>query len=188
MLGVLPGLLAMVQATGAVKLLAGLSEPLLGRLLMVDALTMRFDEFKVTRRSDCAVCEDQPTIHVPRESAAPTCSADQRGRVQHLRPADLRRLLARGHVRVIDVREPAEFATACLPESRNVPFGRLLRDLPALLDAAAGLATPLNLAGDLLAWARDIDSGFEVPLPSRMAFSLRDRRRGLCALRARAGN
>jgi rhodanese-related sulfurtransferase len=135
-LGVLPGILATVQATGAVKLLAGLSEPLLGRLLMVDALTMRFDEFKVTRRSDCAVCEDQPTIHVPRESAAPTCSADQRGRVQHLRPADLRRLLARGHVRVIDVREPAEFATACLPESRNVPFGRLLRDLPALLDAA----------------------------------------------------
>ena len=90
----------------------GVSEPLLGRLLMVDALTMRFDEFKVTRRSDCAVCEDQPTIHVPRESAAPTCSADRRGRVQHLRPADLRRLLARGHVRVIDVREPADFATA----------------------------------------------------------------------------
>ena len=95
-----------------------------------------------------------------------------------------------------------------------MPFGRLLRDLPALLEAArdcgddlvflcrsggrsqmacelaaaAGLAAPLNLAGGLLVWARDVDSGFEVPLPSRMAFSLRDRRRGLCALRARAGN
>lgn len=190
-LGVLPGILGTVQATEAIKLLAGFGEPLIGRLLTVDALTMRFDEFKVTRRADCAVCGDQPTIRAPQESAAPVCSADQRARIRQVSPTDLWSLLARGRVRVVDVREPTEFATACLPESRNVPLGLLLRDLPALLHAAraegddvvflcrsggrsqtaceqaaaAGLAAPLNLAGGLLAWARDVDSGFEVPLP-----------------------
>lgn len=190
-LGVLPGILGTVQAAEAIKLLAGLGEPLLGRLLMVDALTMRFDELKVTRRADCAVCGDYPTIRTPQESAAATCSADQRARIRQVRPADLRDLLGRGHVRIVDVREPKEFAAACLPESHNVPLGLLPRHLPALLEAArdcgddlvflcrsggrsqmacelaaaAGLAAPLNLAGGLLVWARDVDSGFEVPPP-----------------------
>ena len=190
-LGVLPGILGTVQAAEAIKLLAELGEPLLGRLLMVDALTMRFDELEITRRGDCAVCGDRPTIRAPQESAAVTCSAGQRARIRQVRPAELRDLLACGHVRVVDVREPGEFAVASLPDSCNVPLNWLPRDLPTLLEAAracgddlvflcrsggrsqiaselaaaAGLAAPLNLAGGLLAWAHDVDSGFEVPLP-----------------------
>src|SRR5205085_9239107 len=61
-LGTLPGFLGIVQATEAVKLILGKGEPLIGRLLLYDALAMRFQEFKVRRNPRCPVCGDQPTI------------------------------------------------------------------------------------------------------------------------------
>ena len=64
-LGVLPGVVGLIQATEAIKLLLGKGEPLIGRLLTYDALGMRFSEFKVARDPACAVCGDQPTIKQP---------------------------------------------------------------------------------------------------------------------------
>ena len=61
-LGILPGLIGLVQATETVKLILGLGEPLVGRLLLYDALTMRFRELKLRREPDCPVCGDHPTV------------------------------------------------------------------------------------------------------------------------------
>ena len=80
-LGILPGLIGLVQATEAVKLILGIGEPLAGRLLLYDALNMRFRELKLRRDPECPVCGDHPSIRelidyhqfcgVPRQAAAP---------------------------------------------------------------------------------------------------------------------
>ena len=62
MLGILPGLIGCIQATEAVKLILGQGEPLIGRLLLYDALQMSFREFKVRRNPNCPICGDHPTI------------------------------------------------------------------------------------------------------------------------------
>src|SRR5262245_5648513 len=61
-LGILPGLIGCIQATGAVKLILGKGSPLIGRLLLYDALEMRFQEFKLRRNAKCPMCGDNPTI------------------------------------------------------------------------------------------------------------------------------
>ena len=62
-LGILPGTIGLIQATEAVKLILGIGEPLVGRLLLYDALGMRFRELKLRRNPECPVCGDHPTIH-----------------------------------------------------------------------------------------------------------------------------
>src|SRR6202522_3225894 len=62
-LGILPGIIGLVQATEAVKLILGVGEPLVGRLMLYDALAMRFRELKLRRNPECPVCGDHPTIH-----------------------------------------------------------------------------------------------------------------------------
>ena len=62
MLGILPGIIGLMQATEAVKLILGIGEPLVGRLLLYDALAMRFRELKLRRNPECPVCGDHPTI------------------------------------------------------------------------------------------------------------------------------
>ena len=61
-LGVLPGVIGTIQATEAIKLLAGIGETLAGRLMLYDALTMRFRELKLRRDPECPVCGDHPTV------------------------------------------------------------------------------------------------------------------------------
>ncbi|MGH8134671.1 MAG: HesA/MoeB/ThiF family protein [Steroidobacteraceae bacterium] len=85
-LGVLPGVLGTLQATEAIKLITGAGTPLTGRLLTYDALEMRFQEFRVTRRRDCAVCGDAPTITEPRDPA-PQGASGAAG-IRRLAPAD----------------------------------------------------------------------------------------------------
>src|SRR6516165_1711295 len=92
-LGVLPGVLGALQATEAIKLITGAGTPLLGRLLTYDALELRFQEFSITRRRDCAVCGDAPSITEPRDAAPrPAGSAG----VRRLSAAALRQLLDQG--------------------------------------------------------------------------------------------
>ena len=62
-LGILPGTIGLIQATEAVKLILGIGEPLVGRLLLYDALAMRFRELKLRRNPECPVCGDHPTDH-----------------------------------------------------------------------------------------------------------------------------
>ncbi|MGB6605757.1 MAG: molybdopterin-synthase adenylyltransferase MoeB, partial [Steroidobacteraceae bacterium] len=125
-LGVLPGVLGTLQATEAIKLITGVGEPLIGRLLTYDALEMRFREFHVARRPDCAVCGVAPTITAP-EDAAPARAA--RAGVRRLSPAALDALLhpatPAGAPPLIDVREVWEFDTGHLQGAVNIPLGEL---------------------------------------------------------------
>ena len=80
-LGVLPGVLGTLQATEAIKLITGVGTPLVGRLLTYDALELRFHEFRVERRRDCAVCGEAPTITAPpvRGISARRCGSSPSG-------------------------------------------------------------------------------------------------------------
>jgi molybdopterin/thiamine biosynthesis adenylyltransferase/rhodanese-related sulfurtransferase len=185
-LGVLPGVLGAIQATEAVKILTGMGEPLAGRLLTYDALELRFVELPVTRRSDCAVCGDHPTISAPRDTGD-LCAVATLERTRRLTAPALRELLAaQAHgagIVLIDVREPNEFTIGHLPGARNIPLAALegrLADLEAgctpvfvcrsgrrSLAACAvalskGIADPAHLEGGLLAWAAEVDPTLEV--------------------------
>ena len=182
-LGVLPGVMGTIQATEAIKLIVGAGEPLIGRLLTYDALAMRFDEFSFKRRADCAVCGDLPTITAPQD-APQICTAEALANVRTLAANELRTLLReRGAaVSIVDVREPREFSASHLPGATNIPVGELhsrMGSLPkglvvfvcrsgarsltaAALASRAGVEDIAHLEGGLLAWAREIDSGFEV--------------------------
>lgn len=147
-LGVLPGVLGAIQATEVVKLLLDIGEPLLGRVLVYDALTLRFDEFRISRRADCAVCGEHPSILTPSDPPG-FCSIEEQRRVTRVSATELARRLqaqARGDnaadgqaLSLVDVREPEEFAVGHLPGSRNIPLGVIERQG---LPGQPGLAMP----------------------------------------------
>ncbi len=178
-LGVLPGVLGALQATEALKLLTGIGTPLVGRLLTYDALALRFDELRCTRRPDCAVCGEHPVITAPRDPPG-ECSGAELAQVPVLEAQALSAALAGAHgmLQVVDVREPAEFAHGHLAGAINVP----LATLPAYLEEAApamplvfvcrsgarslragalarraGIRSVRSLRGGLLAWREAIE-------------------------------
>jgi sulfur-carrier protein adenylyltransferase/sulfurtransferase len=185
-LGVLPGILGTIQATEAIKLILRLGEPLIGRLLTYDALEMRFHEFPVSRRTDCAVCGDAPRIASLADVSAP--SANDPVRFRRIVPTELAVLIQDANrsgapVRLIDVREPAEFAAGHLANSESIPLDDLDRDTRALADAGVtvficrsgarsaracgialrrGMKEPVHLEGGLTAWAATIDPTMHV--------------------------
>lgn len=179
-LGVLPGVMGTIQATEAIKLIVGVGEPLLGRLLTYDALAMRFEEFRFSRRPDCAVCGDQPSIHAPADLAE-LCSVEELNQVRRLTPAEFWPMLP--EVAIIDVREPKEFAVSHLPGAVNIPVGQMqqrIAEVPtgrtavficrsgarsltaSAIATRAGLTNTAHLEGGLLAWAKDVDPSFVV--------------------------
>jgi adenylyltransferase/sulfurtransferase len=183
-LGVLPGVLGIIQATEAIKLIVGIGEPLVGRLLTYDALGMRFDEFAFTRRMDCAVCSDHPTIvapfdPLPSANETPMAAND----LLRLSPSEVQPLVGKPGYVIVDVREPYEFDAGHLPGSLHIPLG----DLPARYAEIPSGATPVficrsggrslhacafalqagasravNLEGGLKAWAGQIDPALQV--------------------------
>jgi len=182
-LGVLPGVLGTIQATEAIKLLLGVGEPLLGRVLIYDALRMRFDEFRISRRADCAVCGDDPTILAPQDPPD-FCTIEEQQRVPRIGAIELAAQLASAPsnatapLSLIDVRDPEEFALGHLARAVNIPLQRieqqgltLPRDTTAVfmcrsgvrslkacaLARRAGLNAPLQLEGGLLAWQAAVD-------------------------------
>jgi len=136
-LGVLPGIIGVIQATEAVKLLTGLGEPLIGRFLLYDALKMRFRELKVPKDPDCPVCGTHPTVTAlidyeefcglrPAVSDAALASAFSNG--YEISVVDLKQRLDRGDkLRIIDVREPNEYQINRIPGSELIPLGELPR-------------------------------------------------------------
>jgi adenylyltransferase/sulfurtransferase len=184
-LGVLPGVLGAIQATEAIKLMVGVGEPLIGRLLTYDALDMRFQEFRFGRREDCAVCGDHPTITELRDAPG-ACDADALRAVRRLMPTELRALLGDARastVLLVDVREPREFAAGHLDGAVNIPVGELPRRLAELPPRATtvfmcrsggrslnacgialrgGIVAPVQLEGGLLAWAAQVDAALVV--------------------------
>ncbi len=185
-LGILPGLIGCIQATEAVKLLLGQGTPLIGRLLLYDALQMSFREFKVRRNPKCPVCGDQPTITKlidydqfcgvrGQETSAPAAAAGASDiTVEELK----RRLDQRENVFVLDVRNPEEVQICRLPGSTVIPlpalpqrFGELDRNREIIVHCKSGVRSQKaihflrqqgfsklkNLTGGILAWADRID-------------------------------
>jgi adenylyltransferase/sulfurtransferase len=147
-LGVLPGLVGTIQATETIKLLAGIGEPLIGRLLLVDALSMQFRTLKLRRDPQCPACgtrEIRALIDYEQfcgiTPAGAGTEADTAGRNGHeeeedeeeLTPAELSARIARGDpLQLIDVREPYEWEIGKIPSARLIPLGTLQRQLDSL--------------------------------------------------------
>jgi sulfur-carrier protein adenylyltransferase/sulfurtransferase len=139
-LGILPGTIGLIQATEAVKLILGVGESLVGRLLLYDALAMHFRELKLRRNPECPVCGDNPSIHElidyhqfcgvpnPAEVAAMSeKSAEQQAGYMSDTEIDavaLKARLDRGDkFQFIDVREPNEYQIASIPGAKLIPLG-----------------------------------------------------------------
>lgn len=125
-LGVLPGIVGAIQAVEAIKILLGRGRTLSGRLLLFDALTMRFDELRLSRDPRCPLCGESPTIRDLSEVAA-TCAVPAPPRMPSaVDPASLRRRLDAGEPLVLlDVRSAGEFALARLPGALCIPVHEL---------------------------------------------------------------
>ena len=142
-LGVLPGVIGVIQATEAIKLLTGIGEPLIGRFLIYDALRMRFRELKLRKDPDCPVCGTHPTVtklidyeefcglrpSVEAEAAAMVASAsDGASSATEISAVELKQRMDRGDALVIvDVREPNEFQINRIPGSQLIPLGEIPR-------------------------------------------------------------
>jgi len=135
-LGILPGTIGLIQATEAVKLILGIGESLVGRLLLYDALAMRFRELKLRRNPECPVCGDNPSIHelidyhqfcgVPNPSEVAPVTEQQAGFMSdtEIDAVALKARLDRGDkFQFIDVREPNEYQIASIPGAKLIPLG-----------------------------------------------------------------
>jgi len=171
-LGVLPGVMGSLQATEAIKVILGIGEPLAGRLLVYDALSLRFQEFRFARRADCAVCGERPTITSLNDSLPEDTVSIQEWSVQQLS----QRLAAGKAPVLVDVREDDEVATGMIPSALHIPLGQLMArfgEIPAgdelvFICAAGGRSaaacrfaasqgrSAINLAGGMHAWHAQI--------------------------------
>ena len=136
-MGALPGIIGSIQATEALKIVLGAGEPLVGRLLLFDALRMSFREMKLRRDPECPACGEHPTIHelidyerfcgvAPAEGATGDAMRDEG--IPEITPGELKaRLDAGDRVTIIDVREPFEWEIANLEAhgARLIPLGEL---------------------------------------------------------------
>lgn len=172
-LGVLPGIVGLVQATEALKWILDRGESLVGRLLLVDALDMSFRTLRVRRDPACPTCGDHP------RSAAPAVEACAGGPPFDIEVEDLERRRAAGDMpRLLDVRTEGERAICVLPESAWIPVQELegrIEELPRDEEIvvychsgvrsrwaterlrAAGFTRARNLAGGIDAWALRVD-------------------------------
>ena len=184
-LGVLPGVIGVIQATEAIKLILGAGQPLVGRLLLYDALQMRFRELKLRRDPECPICGDHPSIHalidydqfcgVVPAHAQPAPGAG----VPEVTVEELKTKLDRGDdVYVLDVREPNEYQICRIAGSTLIPLGELPKRTGELdrdremivhckmggrsakavaLLQERGFTRVRNLKGGILAWIDRVD-------------------------------
>src|SRR3954451_3119061 len=184
-LGILPGLVGVIQATEVIKLILGNGQPLIGRLLLVDALNMRFRELKLRKNPECPVCGEHPTVtqlidyeqfcgivpETPQESSV-------KNGIPQMTVTELKRRMDAGEdMQLIDVREPYEYQIAqiggkLIPQN-DVPqrLAEIDRDREVVVHCRSGARSQriaeflkqngyprvANLAGGILAWSDEID-------------------------------
>lgn len=185
-LGILPGVIGLIQATEVVKLILGKGELLKGRLMLYDALNMRFRELKLRKNPECPVCGDHPTVTklidyqefcgIPQQAAA---EAKPAAGLQEIEPAEVKAKLDRGDKFVlIDVREPHEYQIAKIPSARLIPLSDVAKRMnelnpgdeivvhcrsgvrsakAATLLLQSGFKNVRNMKGGILAWSDKVD-------------------------------
>jgi len=124
-LGVLPGLVGLIQATETVKLILGKGDPLIGRLLIYDALGMKFDELKIRKNPKCPVCSSKPEI-TKLIDYEDFCGVQRTAEIAAVTAGQLKKELDRGKkIVIVDVREPHEYEIARIEGSKLIPLGEL---------------------------------------------------------------
>jgi molybdopterin/thiamine biosynthesis adenylyltransferase/rhodanese-related sulfurtransferase/molybdopterin converting factor small subunit len=184
-LGVLPGIIGVIQATETVKLIMGIGEPLIGRFLIYDALRMRFRELKLRKDPDCPVCGTHPTVTqlidyeqfcgiVPAKPEPATVN-----NATEITSVEFKQRLDRGdRLRIVDVREPNEYQINRIPGSTLIPLGDITRRYTELdpeeeivvhcksggrsakaadFLRSAGFKRVLNLKGGITDWIDKVD-------------------------------
>ncbi|MDQ6800838.1 MAG: molybdopterin-synthase adenylyltransferase MoeB [Acidobacteriota bacterium] len=168
-LGVLPGVIGTIQATETIKLITGIGEPLIGRLLLFDALRMEFRPLRLKKDPNCAICGARPTIThlIDYEGFCNPMHTDE------VTPAELSKLK---DIDLIDIREQQEWNQGYIDGARLVPLSQLHRDLNSIprdrdvvlycrsgsrsahaleMLRAAGYNRAKHLKGGILAWQRE---------------------------------
>jgi sulfur-carrier protein adenylyltransferase/sulfurtransferase len=184
-LGVLPGLVGVIQATEAIKLITGIGEPLVGRFLIVDALRMKFRELKLRKDPDCPVCGTHPTVTKlidyeqfcgVRPAAPEPATVNS---ATEITATELKQRLDRGDkLRIIDVREPHEYQINRIAGSTLIPLGDIPKrvgeldpDAEFVMQCKSGARSAkaadflrsqgfkrvLNLKGGILGWIDQVD-------------------------------
>jgi sulfur-carrier protein adenylyltransferase/sulfurtransferase len=182
-LGVLPGLIGVIQATETLKLLLGIGETLAGRLLLVDALTMKFRTLTLARDPECPACGTRELGELIDYEQFCGLTPEQQPMTEDLgdiTPPELAAKIDRGDAfDLIDVREPNEWKLGRIPGARLVPLGTLSQALETLDPAreivlycrsgsrsayakaqlqASGFPKARNLTGGILRWSDEVDS------------------------------
>jgi molybdopterin/thiamine biosynthesis adenylyltransferase/rhodanese-related sulfurtransferase len=184
-LGVLPGMIGVMQAIETIKLIIGIGDSLIGRLVSFDALKLRFKEFKIRKDPNCPICGDHPTIHelidydqfcgIPQADA----EAAKELEVPTITATELKTKIDRKEKFVlVDVREPFEYDISRIPGSKLIPLGELPARLSELDSAddivlhckvggrsakalrilqEAGFRKLNNLQGGITAWSDEVD-------------------------------
>jgi sulfur-carrier protein adenylyltransferase/sulfurtransferase len=181
-LGVLPGMIGTVQATEVVKLLAGIGEPLIGRLMLYDALAMRFRELKLRRNPDCPVCGDHPTVTelIDYEQFCGIAPEPVRADAYEITPVEVDQWLHDDSPPLLlDVREANEWDIGHLPGAVRISVNELPQRMNELDSAqeivvycrsgarsgravdllrGAGFRKVKNMTGGILRWSDEVDS------------------------------
>src|SRR5213596_571419 len=177
-LGVLPGIIGMLQAIETIKLIIGIGEPLVGRLLHFDALKVKFRELNLRRDAQCPVCGENPTIVSPIDYEQ-FCGMRDEGGIPKMSPHELKRKIDAGEpFELIDVREPFEHEIGRIDGAKLIPLGEISERLNELsgerpivvhchtgkrsaqavrLLQQRGFANVYNLEGGIDGWSDQID-------------------------------
>ncbi|OGO22864.1 MAG: molybdenum cofactor biosynthesis protein MoeB [Chloroflexi bacterium RBG_16_51_16] len=183
-LGVLPGTIGTLQATEALKVLLGIGQPLVGRLLLYNALDLSFDFVKLKKNPNCRVCGPNADVKELIDYEA-FCGVPRHARDEgsagvnwDITAPELAERLKSNHIRLIDVREPHELEISRIPGADLIPLGQLASRLSELDSAqemvlfcksgsrstrglelliSAGFRKVQNLKGGINAWAREVD-------------------------------
>ena len=189
-LGVLPGTIGTLQATEALKLLLGIGEPMIGKLLLYNALDMSFEFIKLRKNPGCKVCGPNPEVTELIDYEAfcgvPGHDHDEgsAGAGWDITATELAARLKQGaSLRLVDVREPHELEISRLPGAQLIPLGQMAARLSELnsadeiilfckagvrsrraleLLAGAGFRKLKNLKGGINAWAKEVDPSLPI--------------------------
>lgn len=188
-LGILPGTIGTLQATEALKVLLGIGDPLIGKLLLYNALDMTFDFVKLKKNPNCRVCGPNADIKelIDYEEFCGVPSHDHEegsaGAGWDITAPELAERVKGNALKLLDVREPHELEISALPDAVNIPLGQLASRLSELnsaddmvvfckggtrsaraleLLASAGFKKVKNLKGGINAWAKEVDKSLPI--------------------------